>query len=239
MPDWVLAAVAAGAAALGGALAVLPHRDVRLRALDGEPESRRERAERIRAWGVARVGFGPASRRRREATRLAVIRALAALVAELEAGQLPGNALVRAGGESSPWPTATAAAGSSGDIADALDLDGRTSPVLRHLAACWRVGERSGAGLAASVSRLATSARAAEDIRAALEGQLAVPRATARMLALLPVIGIVFGTLLGADPLDWLTSSPPGRACLAGGALLTVAGLWWTGRIATSVERRL
>ena len=68
---------------------------------------------------------------------------------------------------------------------------------------------------------------------------MAGPRATARLLALLPVLGIGFGMLLGGDPLAWLMTSTIGRLCLAGGILLTLAGLWWTGRIAASVERLL
>jgi tight adherence protein B len=45
--------------------------------------------------------------------------------------------------------------------------------------------------------------------------------------------------MLGTDPLAWLLGSTPGLICLAGGVGLTVLGLWWTGRIAASVERRL
>lgn len=168
-----------------------------------------------------------------------MIRSLTALVAELEAGQVPSIALIRGGGDAPPWPIAAAAARSGGDITAALFRDGASVPVLRQLAACWSVGERSGAGLAASVSRLAESARVAEEVQVALEGQLAVPRATARMLAGLPLIGVVFGVLLGADPIAWLTGSAAGRLCLGAGVALILLGLWWTGRIATSVERQL
>jgi tight adherence protein B len=59
------------------------------------------------------------------------------------------------------------------------------------------------------------------------------------MLAVLPVVGIGFGLMLGADPLAWLVGSTPGRACLACGVALTGIGVWWTGRIAASVERML
>jgi tight adherence protein B len=72
-----------------------------------------------------------------------------------------------------------------------------------------------------------------------LEAQLAGPRATARMLATLPLIGLAMGMLMGADPLQWLLGTAPGLLCLLGGALLTVAGMAWTGRIATAVERQL
>lgn len=198
------------------------------------------RAARARAEGVwASMAIGPGARRRRAAARMRVVRALGALAAEIQAGQVPGVALVRCAGTPSVWPEAAAAATLGGDVAAALDRDAESSDVLRHMAACWRVAADSGAGLAASVERLASSARVAEDVRVELEGQLAGPRATARTLALLPAVGIGFGVMLGADPLAWLLGSFPGRLCLTVGALLTVAGMWWTGRIAASVERLL
>ena len=188
---------------------------------------------------IGRVGVGPASRRRRAAQRMHVVRALATLAAELEAGQPPREALRRAAGDPPAWPRALASLRFDGDVAAALEADGDDRPVLAHLAACWRVATESGTGLAAAVARLAESARTAEDARVDLEGQLAGPRATARLLALLPVVGIGFGVLLGSDPLGWLLTEPLGRICLGLGVLLTAAGAWWTGRIAASVERLL
>ena len=168
-----------------------------------------------------------------------VIQALGALAAELEVGQPPVTALSRAGGEPSAWPMAVGAAQMAGDVVAALVVDARRHDVLRQLAACWQVGADTGAGLAVSVGRLATTARAAEDVRVDLEGQLAGPRATARMLALLPLVGIAFGMMLGSDPLAWLLATTPGRLCLLGGLLLTAVGTVWTGRIAARVERLL
>jgi tight adherence protein B len=197
---------------------------------------------------AGRVGVGPASRRRQARDRTRVIQALGSLAAELEAGLPPEEALMRsaaqhaASPQSAPpwsaWPQAAAAARWGGDVPAALDLDAESRPVLAQVAACWRVGAQ-GAGLAASVRQVAVTARAAEDVRVEVEGQLAGPRATGRMLALLPLVGLALGTMLGSDPLAWLTTTLPGRLCLLGGVLLTVTGAWWTGRIAASVERRL
>ncbi len=195
-----------------------------------------------RTTGLAlggRLGLGPASRRRRARARVRVVQALAALSAELEAGQPPLAALASAGGEPSAWPAAAAVIRLDGDVAGALGIDAATDPVLGQLAACWQVASASGAGLAASVTRLAASARSAEDVRVNLEAQLAGPRATARMLGTLPLVGIGFGMMLGSDPLSWLLSSTPGRACLLTGAALVAVGSWWTGRIAAAVERML
>jgi tight adherence protein B len=188
---------------------------------------------------VGRVGLGPASRRRRAQQRMRAIQALGALAAELDVGQPPREAMRRAGGQPCVWPVTLGALDLDGEVAAALDIDATQEPVLLQLAACWRVAADSGAGLAASVGRLAAAARAAEDVRVDLEGQLAGPRATARMLAVLPLVGIGFGMMLGSDPLAWLLTSTPGRACLLGGAALTAVGTWWTGRIAARVERML
>lgn len=202
-------------------------------------------ARASRGWqhGLARVagriGVGPASRRRRAVQRMHVVRALATLAAELEAGQPPREALRRAAGDPPVWPRALASLRFDGDVAAALEVDAEDRPVLAHLAACWRVATDAGTGLAAAVARLAESARTAEDARVDLEGQLAGPRATARLLALLPVVGIGFGVLLGSDPIGWLLTDPLGRTCLGLGVLLTAVGALWTGRIAASVERLL
>jgi len=241
MPGTALLAVALVVASV--LLAWTPERERRVGAISrraGPPvPAIAERVRSLSAGLVARTGIGPASRRRRTAERLRVVQALGALAAELEVGQSPGDALARVGGEPSVWPAAEGAVRLGGDVADALAVDAGRDPVLAHLAACWRVGAESGTGLAAAVARLAASARVAEDVRVDLEGQLAGPRATARLLALLPAVGIGFGMMLGSDPLTWLLTSLPGRICLASGLALTAVGAWWTGRIALRVERLL
>lgn len=226
---------------MAAAAVVLPDpAERRLRGRDADPDTAL-RLGAIRLLGIvrARAALGPASRRRRSEERMRVVRALAALAAELEAGQVPSIALQRCGGEPTVWPHARSAVTLDGDVTAALRRDAVAHPVLRHLAACWQVAADSGGGLAASVARLAESARSAEDVRVELEGQLAAPRATARLLAGLPVIGVALGVMLGAEPLAWLLGTTPGRACLVGGVLLTAVGTWWTGRIAASVERLL
>ncbi|MEZ5118012.1 MAG: type II secretion system F family protein [Candidatus Nanopelagicales bacterium] len=195
---------------------------------------------RRRAVGLAVTAGG---RRRAAAARIRILDTASALAAELRAGQPARSALQRAAAVHDPpvCPEAAAAARLGGDVPLALRADSRRrgSPLLRGLAACWEVGESSGAGLAASVERLVASARAAEEVRSQLEAQLAGPRATARMLATLPLIGVGMGMLLGADPVGWLVGTAAGRGCLAAGLGLTALGMAWTGRIAAGVERRL
>lgn len=205
----------------------------------GDEQDRVSQSRWARMRDRLRMGFGPAARRRGARERARTVQALGAFAAELESGQAPTAALLGAGGDPCVWPTAAAAVRLGEDIAGALTLDARLRPALQPLAACWSVSVATGTGFAAAVSRLATSARAAEAVRVDLEGELAGPRATARMLALLPVIGVGFGVMLGSDPLTWLLTTGPGLLCLIVGAGLTALGAAWTARIAASVERLL
>lgn len=205
----------------------------------GSPALQRATAARLGARLARQVGIGPASRRRRAHERLRVVQALGALAAELQAGQPPLAALDSAGGVPCVWPRALAAVRLGEDVSAALAADAAEHAILRQLAACWQVAAQSGSGLAPAVSQLAGSARTAEDVRVHLEGQLAGPRATARMLAVLPFVGLGFGIMLGANPVGWLTSTPFGWACLVSGLGLAALGTWWTGRIAAAVERML
>lgn len=232
--------VAALLAALAVTVAVVPARERRIRRLASSlpgPVTVRRVSAALRRWWWRR-GLGPGSRRRRAEQRARVLQAIGALAAELAAGAPPSRALLQSQGDPSVWPQAAAAARWGDGIAEALERDAEVSPVLGQLAACWRVGSR-GAGLVEAIQHVAASARAAEDVRVEMEAQLAGPRSTARLLSILPVVGLGLGLMLGADPLGWLLGTLPGRLCLGLGVTLTLAGMWWTGRIAAGVERRL
>lgn len=115
---------------------------------------------------------------------------------------------------------AAARAGRSGEL-----------DALHQLAACWAVAERSGAGLELAVRRLAGSLRTAERQRAELAGELAGARVTARLLAVLPGLGLLLAAAVGAQPVAFLLGTPLGGACLLLALGLDVAGLAWTKRL--------
>ncbi len=183
--------------------------------------------------------FGARARLQHADARARVIDAISALAAELRSGQPPGPALLNSAGTPPVWPSALSALRLDGDIPEALRVDAGVHLVLRSLAACWEVGSASGTGLAAAVNRLAEASRAAEEVRGELEVQLAGPRATARTLAALPLVGLLLGILMGADPVSWLVGSSVGLGCLVGGVVLTGLGTLWTSRIVSAVERQL
>lgn len=170
-------------------------------------------------------------------------RALRTLSAELRAGATPVDALRRAAGAPALWPHALAAAqfGEPVDAAFVRDAESHAliAGPLRQLSACWRVGVTRGAGLAVSIERLALSVRAQHELEATLRSELAAPRATGRMLALLPVVGMGMGYLLGANPLAFFLGSSAGLLVLMGALALTAVGAMWTRRIVHRVESAL
>lgn len=182
-------------------------------------------------------------KRRQQAWQSAATELVAAFSAELRAGQPVRQAFVRAQ-RSSPVPVAAhavAVAELGGDVPRALRVEAaRTGlPILNSLAALWRVAEGSGAGLAQAADRLAIAESAAAQARAEVAAQLASPRATAKVLAGLPLVGVMLGSGLGASPVAWLLGSVWGVMVLTVGLGLEVLGLWWIARLTNSVERLL
>ena len=161
-----------------------------------------------------------------------------ALVAELWAGRDPDAAVVVASSATSAFPEVAAVARAGGDVVAALRVSAR-SALSRGVAACWEVAHGSGTGLAASLTVLADAARDTERVRNELRAGVAEPRATAIVLATLPLLGVALGTALGAAPVPWLLGSAPGRVVLAAGLGLEAVGAWWSWRITVSLEAAL
>lgn len=190
----------------------------------------------LRAW----TRRAAAAARREE--RSGAAEALAVLASELRAGRptalaLSGAALVAVG----PLADGLGSAAVAGELgADPVEALLRAAPrsavpeVLRGLAACWQVCASTGSSLAAAVERLSVSLRADQAQRLAVASELAGPRATAAMLAVLPVAGISLAAGLGADPLEVLLHTPVGIACLGAGLGLECLGMWWTRRLVAS-----
>ncbi|MFF3328925.1 type II secretion system F family protein [Streptomyces sp. NPDC002888] len=191
---------------------------------------------------LRRVRLAREARHARERRGDAVIALCAALAGEVRAGRQPGEALLRAARDSRGLGDAQAAvlaaARFGGDVPGALTSAARQPGAegLRGLAACWRVAVDQGAGLAAGLDRLEGALRTERDQRADLRAQLAGARSTAVMLAGLPVLGLLLGTAMGADPLHVLLHTGAGLGCLLVGGLLEGAGLWWALRIVRGVE---
>jgi tight adherence protein B len=185
-----------------------------------------------------------ALRKEREARSDAVVALCGTVAGELRAGRQPAQALlfaVGATGALGPREEAEvlAAARFGGDVAEALRRAARQDGAdgLAGLAACWQVAVDGGAGLAAGLDRLEAALREHRDQRERLRSQLAGAWATVTVLAVLPAVGLVLGSAMGARPLHVLLHSPVGWGCLAVGGALEAAGLWWAARIVRGGER--
>uniref|UniRef100_A0AAU2JSI0 Type II secretion system F family protein n=1 Tax=Streptomyces sp. NBC_00049 TaxID=2903617 RepID=A0AAU2JSI0_9ACTN len=196
----------------------------------------------VRRWLRAR------ERERARVARAAEVVALCgAVVGELRAGAQPGQALTAAMRRTAALPGAPgaaetgvlAAAAFGGDVPAALRQAAREPGAegLAGMAACWRASVDGGAGLAAGLDRLEGALRAERDREESLRAQLAGARSTALVLALLPLVGLLIGTGLGADPLRVLLHTPMGWGCLLAGCVLEVLGLLWCRRIVRAGER--
>ncbi|MFF8788604.1 type II secretion system F family protein [Streptomyces sp. NPDC015125] len=189
----------------------------------------------VRRWLAARGAVHA-----REGRAAAVIGLCATVAGELRAGRQPAQALLAAGapGLGVAGSAVMAAARYGGDVPRALRAAGRLPGAggLTGMAACWQVAVEGGAGLASGLERIAAGLRAQRDQRDELRAQLAGPRATALMLALLPAGGLLMGSALGADPLRVLLHTPAGWGCLAVGGLLEWCGVAWTARIVAAAE---
>jgi tight adherence protein B len=228
-------------AALAAAMAVWvaaapPRAAVRLRALVGTPAPSTP-AVLVRMAG-RRVRELRSRRRRTSERRAAVIELCDGFGAELAAGRSPETALAHAASAADPDLRRLLMAAPGDDVAAALDtastLPGAEG--LRLLAGCWRIGAERGGTFAVVVDGLAAALRDEEAHRADLAAQLAGPRATARLLAGLPLLGLAMAAALGARPVAFLLGTVPGMACLLAGVALDIAGLGWTRRLAANAE---
>jgi tight adherence protein B len=104
------------------------------------------------------------------------------------------------------------------------------------LSAAWQVSELTGAPLADVLDRVEAHLRTQHRIRQIAVAHTAGAKATALLLAALPLGGIGLGAVIGADPAHQLLHTPLGAACAGLSLLLQVAGLLWTGRL-SKVDR--
>ncbi|MGC5365588.1 type II secretion system F family protein [Streptomyces sp. DT24] len=181
-------------------------------------------------------------KRERELRADEVMALCGAVVGELRSGHEPGQALLVGARETGALGGAEAAvlaaAQFGGDVPWALRQAARESGLegLAGVAACWRVAVDGGAGLATGLDRLESALRKERRRREELRAQLAGAWSTVVVLASLPVVGLLLGAALGADPLRVLLHTPGGLLCLATGAVLEAVGLFWAARIVRSGE---
>jgi tight adherence protein B len=177
--------------------------------------------------------------RRRQAARDAAVHAgLALVVAELTAGTRPGDALRAATDVAGPFADAF------GLVADTIEHGDEMSfaiedapPEVAPMMAAVAVATQSGSPLAAVLDRAREDVADRIATSRELTSTLAGARASAAVLAALPVLGVVLGTGLGGAPLAVLFGTSLGHGLLAVGTALTAVGVLWTDRLTRAAER--
>jgi tight adherence protein B len=109
---------------------------------------------------------------------------------------------------------------------------------LTRLGAAWRLAERHGVALADLLDTVRADLDAHSRLASQIGAQLAGPKSTAAVLAVLPVLGVLLGQGIGADPWRVLTDTPVGQLLLVVGTGLTCAGVVWSGRITSGAAPR-
>ncbi len=160
------------------------------------------------------------------------IDALAALGAELRAGQTMSAGLRAASSTASDslragFASAASAVELGADPIAAL-LEAESAPLLVSVGRMWRLSLDAGCPLAEAIEAIELDHRERRRHLLELRSLLAGPSATAGMLALLPVFGLLMGSAIGAQPLHTLTQTSVGGVVLIVGTLLTLAGVTWT-----------
>ena len=168
-----------------------------------------------------------------------MVEACEAVASGLRAGLAPEQVLAATSGSLPVLRPAATADRLGGDVPSALRASAATAGASRlgMLAAAWDVARRSGAGLAEAVTRIAAAVRADQGRSRQVDAALAGARSTARLFAVLPVLGVALGSGMGADPVAVLTTSPAGAWALCMGTVLAVAGLVWVERLADGAVR--
>lgn len=166
----------------------------------------------------------------------AVLEVCDVLGAELAAGRPTGTALATAATHWAPLAPVVEAFHLGADVPEAWRRLAAGRPGARDLrlvAAAWQVSQQTGHGLARALARTARGIRARRRTQWVVESELASARATARLVALLPVATLAMGSGAGGSPWRFLLGTPLGLGCLAAGVLLMTLGLLWIERIAS------
>lgn len=176
-----------------------------------------------------------AGRRSAAADSAAVLEVCDLLAADLGAGRPPGAALAAAAQRWPPLAPVVEALRLGADVPGAfreLAAQRRGAGDLRWVAGAWQVAHDSGQGLSAALERTAAGLRARRRTRRLVDSELASARATARLVACLPLAVLLMGSGAGSDPWAFLLGTAVGWGCLVVGTGLLTIGLWWIERLA-------
>ena len=165
--------------------------------------------------------------------------ALDVLVGELRVGSHPVRAFCVAADETVgavavSLRAVAARARLGADVAAGLRAAARSSALPAHwdrLAVCWQLASDHGLAIATLMRAAQRDITERQRFSARVSSGMAGARATAAILAGLPVLGVLLGQLIGARPLSFLLSGHAGGWLFVVGSTLACGGLLWSDRI--------
>jgi tight adherence protein B len=165
--------------------------------------------------------------------------ALDVVVGELRVGSHPVRAFSVAADETQgtvamSLRAVAARARLGADVTGGLRTAARSSALPAHwerLAVCWQLASDHGLAIAALMRAAQRDISERQRFSSRVASGMAGARATAVILAGLPVLGVLLGQLIGARPLSFLLSGHAGGCLLVVGSILDCVGLLWSDRI--------
>ncbi|GAA3994903.1 type II secretion system protein [Allokutzneria multivorans] len=182
--------------------------------------------------------------RRQRAAACGLAEALELVVGELRSGAHPASAVADVAADVDPEAQKALQAIAStarlgGDVRAAVDRlaleDPLRGPVLKQFGEAWSTAENHGVPLAELVEALYRDLSQRVRFAHQVEARMAGPRATASVLACLPVLGLLLGEAMGAAPLAVLVRTGVGQVLLVIGSALMCAGVTWSARLVSRV----
>jgi len=170
--------------------------------------------------------------------------ALDVLVGELRVGAHPVRAFEVAADETDGAVAVclrgvAARARLGADVTAGLRASARSSALSarwERLAVYWQLASQHGLAIATLMRAAQCDIAERQRFSARVTSGMAGARATAAILAGLPVLGVALGQLIGARPLRFLLGGHAGGWLLVAGVTLACGGLLWSDRITDRVQ---
>ncbi len=105
------------------------------------------------------------------------------------------------------------------------------------LIAVCRLTHHTGASAARILENCAAALSESSDALGERRIALAGPRSAVKMLAAMPLFGMLLGSFFGGNPVTFLVETPIGRCCFALALICEVAGIVWMRRLVRKAEQ--
>lgn len=116
-----------------------------------------------------------------------------------------------------------------------LDATALEDSQVHQLVKILQINRAYGASIISALDMLVRAALTKQEMNYQIAAELSGAKATITVLALLPVVGIFLGALMGTNVIYWLATNRVGWACLMLAAILETCGICWVRRLMRNV----